>query len=812
MKSTPYYIGHTGSLLWLFLFLIFGKGIAIAQDHRLSLSVQDAETGTPLGLATVLIQPGERGGVTRTDGTLGVDLPAGEYEISVNFLGYRESIRRVTLNEPLSLTIKLESTATGLETVEVVGNDASDLLERPLLGVQRLSKKQLDELPAVLGETDVLKGLQMLPGVGSAGEASNGISVRGGSIDQNLVLLDHVPVFNPTHLFGLFSVFPPDGIRSADLYQGNVPARFGGRVASVLDVRMKSPSAEGLELQGGVGLISNRLSLEAPIVRDKLYILGAVRLGLNDFWFDVIEQLKDTRANFGDALLKLRWQAAEQHLFHLTGFYSRDYYQIDLISRLAGFTSDKNIYDYETLNGSLDWHYTLNDRTYLQTVLASADYTPSIRLPETGTAKEAVLSSSILYHSLQTSLHHRAAPNLQWSGGVQLIRYQSRPGTLHPGGVTSVNAVALPAETAYETAVYLEGEWEAGEHLSISTGLRYGHYFQMGPLTVRTYDHAKPLGDDSVTGQQEYNRGAVITTYGGWEPRFGLRWQATERLTLKAAYSANRQYLQNIFNATTPLPTSRWKTADQHIRPQSSHLVSAGVFYTAGSGYELGVEAYFRHTRDLLEYKPGAEFLLKKFVETELLQGEGRAFGLEFSLRKTAGRNTGWFNYTFSRVFNQVSGADFSNRINQGEWYPGNFDRPHTLNAVYTVAGNPHHTLSLNFTMSSGRPYTIPNGFVEIDDVGVPVFFERNNARIPAYHRLDFSWKILNPGMRKRRWTGEWIFTVYNLYGRKNAYNIYYGPRTGGYGQIFGNSPIGAYRISIFGAPIVSLSYQFKFR
>ncbi|MCB0607397.1 MAG: TonB-dependent receptor [Lewinellaceae bacterium] len=783
----------------------------VAQSYHLELQIADKETNDPLPLASVKILGVNRAEAADLNGVFRKLVPAGFYEVTVDYVGYKAESLLVRLNRDTLIKVGLESEATGLQTVEVVGNNSAAAMSQPIMGIERLTTQQLMVVPAVLGEADVLKGLQMLPGVGSAGEASNGISVRGGSLDQNLVLLDNAPIFNPTHLFGLFSIFPPDGLAGADLYKGNVPARFGGRAASVLDVRMRNPSSNRTTLAGSVGLVSSRISMETPVVKDKLHALVALRGGFNDFWFKVVERLKNTRANFGDALLKLRWRAGERHSLSFTGFYSRDMYQIDLINNFNGVVSDKNIYEYNTLNGTLESQYSLSDKTFLQTTLVSADFNPGIRFPEVQSSNEVVYRSRLHYLSLGSRLFHQASNDALISGGIQLNRYDNRPGELDPGQSTVVNPVTLPKEIAFELAAYGDGEWSLGEDFSFSAGLRYALYLQTGPLAVRSYSSDLP-DDDEVVDETVYPAGKVIKTYNGLEPRLGLRWSPGRKVSLKAGYTVMRQYLQNIYNTSTPLPTSRWKTAGEYIKPQYSRQFSAGVFLSPGAQYQISLETYYRLTDNILEYKPGADFFLKKYVETDLLQGKGKAYGIEFSLQKTGGKNTGWINYTYARGFNQVTGADFASRINDGKLYPNNFDRPHTLNVIYTLADQAHHSLSLNFTLSSGRPYTIPNGYVEINNVIVPLFLERNNSRIPAYHRLDLSWRIHNPSLKKKRWTADWVFTVYNIYGRKNAYNIYYAQRTGGLGYIFGNSSLGSYRLSIFGAPIASLAYQFKFQ
>lgn len=303
-----------------------------------------------------------------------------------------------------------------------------------------------------------------------------------------------------------------------------------------------------------------------------------------------------------------------------------------------------------------------------------------------------------------------------------------------------------------------------------------------------------------------------MQTYGGFEPRLGLSFRLGDDGSLKAAYAVNRQYLQNVFNSTTPLPSSRWKVSDNNVSPQVSQLYSAGIYRLLGRHYELSLEGYYRAIDGLLEYKPGADFFLSTDVETDLLQGEGRTYGVEIGLRKTAGRLTGQVNYTYARAENRVPGPDLTSRINGGRWYRGYFDQPHALNTGFTFDDGTTHRVSVNLVVQSNRPYSVPNGYLTLNRLPVPIFLERNNARLPLYHRLDLSWTIHNASLKQRRWVGDWTVTVYNLYGRKNAYNIYYQPRRGGNNaEIFGSSPLASYRLTIFGAPIFSISYSFKF-
>lgn len=397
---------------------------------------------------------------------------------------------------------------------------------------------------------------------------------------------------------------------------------------------------------------------------------------------------------------------------------------------------------------------------------------------------------------------------------MQAERYILDPGFLDPGTSTNVQPTILEKERGIELSAFVEDEWTVSPKLTIGAGLRYTAYRQLGPGERRIYAEGEEISSRNLVETNLFGEGEAIQTYAGLEPRFGLSYQLSSNTSLKASYARSRQYLQNIFNATTPLPTSRWKVADPNIIPQTADLVSLGLSHvTPGGNFAFRLETYYRQLQDLLEYKPGADFFLNPTVETDLLRGEGRAYGIELTATSLAGRFTGEVNYAYARVENRVDGNDFSSRINRGNWYPGYFDQPHTFSANLILDEGKTHELGFNLVVQTNRPYTAPNGFLEINGTDVPLFLERNNARLPVYHRLDFSWTIHNLRRQKRKWTGEWIFTVYNLYGRDNAYNIFFQPRdanTPALG-IFSGSPFAAYRLSIFGAPVLSLAYKFTF-
>jgi hypothetical protein len=732
-------------------------------------------------------------------------VPYGEYTVTISMIGYRTFRRRITFKKAeLRLDISLLNIAKELDEVVVSTQGATKNVDRTLLGVTPMSMKTIKKIPAIMGEVDVLRGIQMLPGVTSVGEAANGVNIRGGTTDQTLILLDDTPIFNPTHLFGLFSVFTPDAVSGVELYKGGIPARFGGRTASVLDVTLQNPSLTQTKLSGGISLVSNRLSIETPLIKNKLSMLVSTRGSFNDFLFQLgSERLKNIRANFYDIATKFFFQPNQKNTFTFSGYFSKDFFQTDLLGTVNNINATSTQYDYKSLNASLKWFHLFSSQLDWQTSAIYTNYQPKTMLPQLNSSNTVDITSAILYRQLKSELHYNPNEKHKLTGGISSIWYKISPGNLVPNASTSVNPITIPDENSIEAGIYGEDEMTVNAKLSVSFGLRYAQYWAMGAGTVRRYQSGVPLSDFTVTDSTKYGSGQVIASYGGLEPRISAKYSLTNSSSLKFGYNFIRQYLQVVSNTTTPLPTSRWATSNDYIRPQSSHLFSLGYFKNFKDNiYEFSMEGYYRRNENVLDYKPGADFILKPNLETQVLQGKGMAYGLEVMLSKKKGDLTGWLGYTYSRSLNQIKQSDrYEEQVNGGKWYPNNFDRPHSFNASLIIGQGAHHEFGFTMVYNTGRPFTVPTGIVVFDGVTYPFYQDRNNARISDYHRLDFSWTIRNPSMRKRRWEGSWTFTVYNLYGRKNAYSVYLRTEAG----------IKAYQLTIFGSPIPSLTYNFHF-
>ena len=796
-------------LLYCLLLSLFVTLPLSAQPGRYSVSgmVRDSATGQPMPGVTIVVDYRKNLTGTTTDeqGHYSLDLLGGDHVLVARLVGYTPVRKELRIaNSSIQLDVRMRSVESQLEEVVVTTKGFDQTVRQPILGVNQINVNMLKKLPSALGEVDLLRGLQMLPGVTSVGEASNGLNIRGGTTDQNLILLDETPIFNPTHMFGLFSVFPADALATVDLYKGNVPARFGGRAASVLDVALRNPDLSQFSISGGVSVVSNKLTADIPIVPGKFGILVSGRGAFNDFLLPLVsDRLANIRARFGDGVIKAFWRINDRNTLTVTGYGSKDRFQTDLLANLPNVNGTATRYDHQTINVMARWFRTLSPRLDLQTTGVYVHYVPRILSPELS-GNVVTLRSSVLQRQVKSNLNYQLT-NQKIEAGVSGTHYRVEPGTLLPGQSESVLTVTTPTENALELAAYVDYERSLGPRLAVSAGLRYSEFLSLGPSLVRQYAPGETRDDFSVIDSTRYSSGQVSKYYGGPEPRLGVRYTLTPNSSLKLGYNLMRQYVQVVTNTTTPLPTSRWKTSDPNIRPQVSQLLTAGYFLSFKQNiYELTVEGYWRATQHVIDYKPGADFLLQPYPETQLLQGKSKAYGLETMLTKKKGELTGWLNYTYARTLNQVyEGATTEQNVNGGNWYRANYDRPHTVNANVTIDVDRHNSFGFTLAYSTGRPYSAPTGYVNIDGAQYPYYGTRNNERLPDYHRLDFTWNIYNPGMRNRRWEGRWAFTVYNLYGRKNAYSVFFKAE---------NNKTNAYQLRIFAAPIISLAYNFVFK
>jgi hypothetical protein len=790
--------------LCLSLFLSFS---IFAQEHQLPIlsgKVVDAQSGEVIVGATISVDFKKSGAVTDANGIYKLSLPYGEYVLKVSSVGYNPYRTKVYMQSNLEINVELNNVTKQLEEVIVSASADKKDIQTPSLGVTVLSLKGIKKLPTMMGEVDVIRSLQTLPGVSSVGEGANGLNIRGSNVDQNLIYIDDTPIFNPTHMFGLFSVFASDAIRDLELYKGGIPARFGGRTASVMDIKMIEPSTEKFKMQGGIGLVSNRVMAEIPVIKEKLSVLVAARLSANDYLFKAVAppNLQNIRANFTDIATKVYYRPNQKNTISLSAYVSHDYYRVDSLFSIENVVAKQTSFDYGHKNGSIHWNHYFSPKLNMLVAGALSYYSTKTYAPDSVNTID--LNSSILYRNGTVSFDYQPVEKHKLNFGVTLTRYDISPGVLNDGISSRVATVKLAPEQSIESAIYLDDEWKMNDKLTIQAGIRYANYWRIGAGTVNEYSPGLMPSINSIVRKKEYAAGEVMASYGGFEPRLTLKYSLAENTTLKFGYNRQQQFFQLLSNNTTPLPTSRWKTADAFIKPQQSDFASLGFFKTFNENvYEISLESYYRDVRNTLDFVSGANLQLNPNIETQLITGKSKAYGFELMLQKKKGENSGWISYTYARAFSQMIG-DFPEiqAINNGNWFATNYDKPHSFNAMWNIQPSPHHSFSFTFVYNTGRPFSSPSGSYEIAGKKYAVFAERNNDRVRDYHRLDFSWTVNNPSMKHKRWEGSWVFTVYNLYGRQNPYSVFFKSTKNG---------LKAYELSVFASPFISMTYNFKF-
>jgi hypothetical protein len=790
----------------LLLIFCFSTNL-FAQDHLLPVlsgKVIDAQSGEPIIGAAISVDFKKSGAISDANGLYKISLPYGEYVLKVSSVGYNPYRTKVYMQSNLEINVELNNVTKQLEEVIVSASADKRNIQTPSLGVTVLSLKGIKKLPTMMGEVDVIRSLQSLPGVSSVGEGANGLNIRGSNVDQNLIYIDDTPIFNPTHMFGLFSVFASDAIRDLELYKGGIPSRFGGRTASVLDIKMIEPNTEKFKMQGGIGLVSNRVMAEIPIIKEKLSVLVAGRLSANDFLFKAIAppELQNIRANFSDVATKIYFRPNQKNTISLSTYISQDYYRVDSLFSIENVIAKQTSFDYGHQNASFHWNHYFSPKLNMLVSGALSHFSTKTYAPDSVNTID--FNSSILYRNGTVSFDYQPIEKHKFNFGVSFTRYDINPGALNEGVVSRVASVRIPDEQSIESAIYLDDEWTINEKLTVQMGLRYTKYWRIGAGTVNEYAPGLMPSINTVVQKKEFTDGEVMATYGGFEPRLTLKYSLAENTTMKLGYNRQQQFFQLLSNNTTPLPTSRWKTADAFIKPQQSDFASLGFFKTFNENvFEISVESYYRNVRNTLDFVSGANLQLNPNIETQLISGKSKAYGLEFMVQKKKGENSGWISYTYARAFNQMIG-DFPEiqAINNGNWFATNYDKPHSFNVMWNIQPSTHHSFSFTFAYNTGRPFSSPSGSYDIGGKKYAVFAERNNDRVRDYHRLDFSWTISNPSMKHKRWEGSWIFTVYNLYGRQNPYSVFFKSTKNG---------LKAYELSVFASPFVSMTYNFKF-
>ncbi|QNE39759.1 TonB-dependent receptor [Hymenobacter sp. NBH84] len=771
-----------------------GRGGGQGETSTISGFVYFVGTTDPIPGVAVYVDPSLASTATDARGHYALTLPNGRYTLWVKGLGLRASKRQVLLRGDGRLNVEMGSGTMTLAEVRVEADRDKNVVSTQM-GVEKLDIKTIRQVPTALGEADVLRVLLTLPGVKSVGEGNTGLNVRGGSADQNLVLLNGATVYNPSHLFGFFSAFNPDVVDNVELHKAAIPARFGGRLSSVLDITSRGGNGQKLKGAGGIGLLTSRLTLEGPIGSDKTTFLVGGRSTYSDWLMRQLPQkeFNSSSASFYDLNAQLRHEFSPSNSLSFSGYMSKDRF------RLASDT----VYQYTNQAASLKWTHIVSER--LTTAVAG---TYSRYHYDISTNGNPALNSNLSYNLLQiggqADANYLLNDRHTLSAGLSSLLYQVEPGRLLPAGDESLVAPqVLGREKALESAIYAADKITLSPRLSVELGLRYSLYNALGPRSVYRYQEGVSRNEATITDTVAYAANKVLATYHGPEYRASARYVLDENSSVKASYNRTRQYIHMLSNTTTMSPTDVWKLSDANVRPQRGDQLALGYYRNFKQNLiETSVEVYYKKLHDVVDYKSGALLLLNPHIETDIVNARGKAYGAEFLLRKTRGKLNGWLSYTYSRTLVQVKGAAQDETINGGRYYPSNFDKPHDVSLVGNYRFNKRFSTSLNFTYNTGRPITLPLAKYTYGSTTRVYYSDRNAYRVPDYYRVDMGLNIEGNHKIRKLAHSSWTVGVYNLTGRQNPYSIYF-KSVGG--------AIKGYKLSIFGQPIPTVTYNFKF-
>lgn len=786
--------------LLLFLFLGYFS-VAAQEKFTLSGTISDSNSNETLIGVNLFIPELKTGITTNEYGFYSITIPKGSYTVRISYMGYNSLEEKIQLQQNTKSNFKLFTTENTLKEVVIIDNKTKTDIRKPEMSVNKLSISAIKRMPVVLGEVDVLKSILLLPGVTNAGEGASGFNVRGGGADQNLILLDEATIFNSSHVFGFFSVFNPDAIKDLKLYKGGIPARFGGRAASVLDIYQKDGNSKKFSTNGGIGLISSRLLLEGPLVKDKGSFLIGGRSSYAHLFLKLSEDQKDNAAYFYDLNTKLSYKINPNNNLFLSGYFGRD-----VFSLANSFT---NIYGNSTLN--LRWNHLFSNKLFSNLSLIYSDYYYGLDLDFVGFKWD----SGIKNYNIKYDLKNYVSDRFKLNYGLNAIYYDFNPGIIKPSDSNSgINFSQLDKKYAFEPALYINADQELSSAISISYGLRYSLFYRLGQSDLNVYANNNPVVFNpelqiyekaSPIGTTTFDKNEVMKRYNYLEPRFSAAYQLNYKQSIKASYNRMVQYLQLVSNTSSPTPLDVWTPSDSFIKPQIADQVALGYFTNFKNDlYSLEVETYYKKVQNRIDYIDGADLIANNALEQVILNGQMRSYGLEIMVKKNEGRLNGWISYTLSRSEQQTPGrTNLETGINNGQWYNSAYDKLHNLAVTSSYLLNEKWSFGANFALQSGQPVTYPNGQYQYLGITIPSYGLRNKDRLPTYHHLDISATLTPRKNNNRNWKGEWVFSIYNLYNRKNAAAINFRQNSD-----TGNNE--AVKTSIFGM-VPAVSYNFKY-
>jgi hypothetical protein len=793
---------NSAKIFPFFLIFILSGQLMAQQKLTISGTVHDSGNGESLLGATIYVKEISGGTITNLYGFYSLSLNPGAYTIEYRYMGYVAEEKTIDLQKDMELNVELNPEQKQLREVVVEGEGPRQNVTSVSMSTNKLDIKTIEKLPPFLGEADVLKSIQLLPGVSTVGEGASGFNVRGGSVGQNLIILDEAPVYNSSHMLGFFSVFNPDAVKDVKLYKGGIPAQYGGRISSILDIRMKEGNNKRFAANGGIGTIFSRLTVEAPLIKNRSSFIISARRSYADVLFRPFVEVLQSGAGlyFYDLTMKANYNLNNKDQVFLSAYLGRDVFRFD---KRQGF-------DWGNKTTSLRWNHLFTQHLFMNLTSYFTDYDYSIAFGENDLDK-FVWKSRIQTYSVKPDFSAFYGINNVVNFGANVLYYHFFPANAYGVSNGEETNISLENKYALESAVYVSNEQEIGEKLTLQYGLRATQFNNMGPGTVYTYETIEPGKRKVVVDSYVAGKNETIQKYFNLEPRASFKYQLSSNASVKASFNRMSQYVHLISNTTASNPLDVWTPSTNNIKPEIGDQYTAGYFRNfKNNDYEASVEGYYKSTQNQVDYIDGANLFINKYLEGELLSGMGRAYGLEFYLKKNTGKLNGWISYTIGRTEMKVDG------INNYKWYPARYDQTHNLKIAAFYDLNERWSFSANFFFLSGTPTTFPTSRFIVQNYLIPYngYGSRNNIRIPDYHRLDLAatlyGKKLNRKGQKRKNEDYWVFSVYNVYAHKNPFSIYFS-------QVFDQNNQGAppetvaKQVSIIGTIVPSISYNFKF-
>jgi hypothetical protein len=742
--------------------LLFCVSSGFAQTHSISGRIKDAANGETL-IGAVITVKGVGGALTNEYGFYSLTLEEGSYDLVFSYLGYADVTKKINLNQSTTLNVELKETSSVIGAAVVTAKGLDKKVENKKISVVKMETAKIKEIPVIFGEVDILKTITLLPGIQSAGEGNSGFNVRGGSQDQNLILLDEATVYNASHLLGFFSVFNGDAVKDLEVYKGGIPAKYGGRLSSIVDIKMRDGNSKRFAGIGGIGTISSRLTLEGPIKKDVSSFMIAGRRSYADLFLPLApdETIQESKLYFYDLNLKANYQISDKDRLYVSGYFGRD---VLGLSELFGL-------NWGNATATLRWNHLVNDKMFVNTSLVYSDFNYGFEIKIAKNA-EFGMDQSIKDVYLKSDWTNYINKNSKLNFGVQVTHHNFNPGLFKPLNKESeafFTEIQLEERKALETGLYIDHEYKISQRFNMRYGLRISTFSNIGG-TEYSYtkdENYKPITD--LTDTFSYGKNEFYNTYGGLEPRASISYNLTNTMALKASYNRTFQYIQQATNTASAFPTDQWFSVNENIKPQVADQTAIGLFKNFDHGIETSVEVYYKWMQNQIDYRDNASIAFNENLDGELLIGNGWAYGAEFYLAKSEGKSSGFLSYTWAKTMRQIEGISGDNP------YVANFDRRHNLSLVFTQKFTTRILATASFVYSSGQPLTTPVGKYLQEDNWVPLYGgTRNNYRIPAYHRADFGLTIKSKENPEKKFKSNWNFSVYNLYNRENPYAIYF--------------------------------------